>query len=308
MSILSDSTLKDEIAKGRLILDGDPGAVRYCAYRFTAEKIFVPGTSAPILDWTIPPPNAVYVVEPGALVWMRTKGIVRMPANLCAFYWQTNHLSRSGLMLVNASMVEPGYEGSLACVFANFGKLPVPIYPTTTVAKLFFLELDQAAAQALDQIIEVEDYDRGLKDVAIHAPASFLQISEMTLALSEERDAAVETVNRAAQEAKTAQWKDLEKDFEGKLRRTVIGGAAAFVALVALINVFALVQSKIRPNIEAEIQDRVTLEVRRRAATEAGAIAARRDSLDAASQSEVRALRRALDSVAARVRLVERRR
>ena len=38
-------------------------------------------------------------------------------------------------MLVNMSMVDAGYEGSLACLFVNFGRQPLDIDPGMTVAR-----------------------------------------------------------------------------------------------------------------------------------------------------------------------------
>jgi deoxycytidine triphosphate deaminase len=47
------------------------------------------------------------------MVWIRTRDKVKIPNDMVGFWWQTNTLSRQGLMLVNMSMVEPGYEETL---------------------------------------------------------------------------------------------------------------------------------------------------------------------------------------------------
>ena len=47
-------------------------------------------------------------------------------------------LSRQGVLLLNISLVEPGYEGYLTTVLVNFGNKNVVISPTTTIAKVAF--------------------------------------------------------------------------------------------------------------------------------------------------------------------------
>lgn len=130
MTVFSDNTI---LAKfDQLINDGDSSRVRGCAYSFVAGKIFPsPHSDEPahkdVLDWTTQvvgawPGEEVYEICPGELVSMRTREAVRMPADVCGIWNQTDGLSRKGLMLVNLSAVPPGYEGHLTCTFVNFGK------------------------------------------------------------------------------------------------------------------------------------------------------------------------------------------
>jgi len=300
MSILNDETLSQAIGNGDLIVGGDVRNVKYCAYQFTPEKIIAPGEQGEIYDWTTPTADSHYVIKPGALVWIRTRGVVKMPANLSAFYWQTNTLSRKGLMLVNSSMVEPGYEGPLACLFANFGKQPITINPETPVAKLIFIGLNSDAAVPLDLTRSNIEYDRSLKEVAVAAPESFLQLSDLTRNLAIERDKAVEDVKKAAEEARKSEVIEFEKDFQGKLKRVMWHAAAVLAIVILVLNVLALTQSRLRPNIERDIQDRVEIELRRRAAAEEGAAQARQDSLLrrlGRLQTNVDSLQRRVDAI-----------
>lgn len=341
MSMLSDATLLAEIADGHLIVNGDTSRVSHCAYHFVTQKIFEAGPTGAIRDWSDPGPDANYAIDPGAIVWLRTAGIVDMPSNRCAFYWQTNTLSRQGLMLVNSSMVEPGYKGPLACLFANFGRESIIINPETVVAKLVFFELDRDAVKPVDMTYTVEQYDRALKQVASHGAPSFLQISELTRRVDEDAEAAIkriqsesaeairrvtsatetvalgqtrdlERVNdeqlRALRDEKTKQLSELNSDFEKRMRKAFGLAALAIVIAAAVINVFAWMQNYIRPSYERDVQNRVAVEVQRTVARNLAADAAHRDSIDATLSTALAAMRKNLDETSARVTQIERRR
>jgi deoxycytidine triphosphate deaminase len=312
MTVLSDATLRARIKAGELVVGGSDSQVMFCAYQFTPEKIFAPGVEGAVVDWKSPPADAHYVIAPGALVWMRVKGIVKMPVDLAAFYWQTNSLSRKGLMLVNSSLVEPGYEGPLACLFANFGREPVVVHPGTTVAKLIFLRLDADAAEPLRLTLSATKYDRDLKEVAVTAPASFLQVSELSKKLDRQLEEAVGTIKtaaattredekRALTAARAAEEKELTENLDKRLRKAFVLAVLGLAIMSAGLTIASYVQRWIRPNIESEIRDQVQAEVRSRLATDAAGTAARRDSIDVAMQTELRELRRALDSVQKRL-------
>lgn len=317
MSILSDDTLKAAIAAGQLIEGGDIKNVKYCAYQFTAEKVVPPGSGVENLDWSVPGSDSHYVIEPGAIVWVRTRGRVKMPSDNCGFYWQTNSLARRGLMLVNSSMVEPGYEGPLACLFVNFGKQPIPIYPDTVVAKLIVMQLDKVAADPLRDVRATSNYDRSLKDAAVVAPRSFLQVAEMALSLQQEKGNAINEINKAAdgeratvkREAEAERdrlKKDLADDFEGTVKKVFWRWAAVMTLIFVGINVFAWVQSSLRPSVERDLQERVATEVRGRVQGEIGATVARRDSADVATDVNIRRLRSTVDSLQKRLQALER--
>lgn len=317
MSILSDDTLKAAVAAGQLIEGGDTRFVKYCAYQFTAEKVVPPGSAVETIDWSVPGSDSHYVIEPGAIVWVRTRGRVKMPSDKCGFYWQTNSLARRGLMLVNSSMVEPGYEGPLACLFVNFGKQPIPIYPDTVVARLIVMQLDKMAGDPLRDIRTAGDYDRSLKDAAVVAPRSFLQVAEMAFSLQQEKENAIKEISKAANDERaTVQReaeaererlkKDLADDFAGTVKNVFWRWAAVMALIFLGINVFSWVQSRLRPSVERDLQERVATEVRGRVQGEIGATVARRDSVDVATDVNIRRLRSTVDSLQQRIQVLER--
>ncbi len=218
MTVFSDNTI---LAKfDQLIIDGDSSRVRGCAYSFVAGKIFPsPHSDEPahkdVFDWTTKvvgawPGEEAYEICPGELVSLRTREIVRMPADVCGIWNQTDGLSRKGLMLVNLSAVPPGYEGHLTCTFVNFGKQRVRIQPDTRVAKLMFLSLDSVAKYS-SGVWQTQSYDSKVATMASESPATFLQISEQSRELNELITAGTDRIEKVAKDLGLDAKKDLNE-------------------------------------------------------------------------------------------------
>jgi deoxycytidine triphosphate deaminase len=207
MAVLSNSEILRRIGLGTLVPNADRNLVSECSYSFVPGAAFHPGREeAPIIF-----PDEV-VVRPGEMIWIRTREQVSMPCDLAGFWWQTNSLSRRGLMLVNMSMIEPGYEGDLACLFVNFGKSTIPINGATIVAKMVFMTVEGAVADPFDGRLARGDYDARLRELSIDQPPSFLQVGELVGKLTQDRDAAIQAIKAqagdAAQAAKAAIGED----------------------------------------------------------------------------------------------------
>jgi hypothetical protein len=186
------------------------------------------------------------------------------------------------------------------------------VHPGTTVAKLIFLRLDADTAEPLRLTLSATKYDRDLKEVAVTAPASFLQVSELSKKLDRQLEEAVGTIKtaaattredekRALTAARAAEEKELTENLDKRLRKAFVLAVLGLAIMSAGLTIASYVQRWIRPNIESEIRDQVQAEVRSRLATDAAGTAARRDSIDVAMQTELRELRRALDSVQKRL-------
>lgn len=142
-----------------------------------------------------------YVVEPRSLVWVRMLETAKLPANICSFWWQANTLSRKGLMLVNMSLVEPGYEGPLACLFVNFGDRPIRISPAQTVARLVFHELDKEAEKPSQEPVSILKHDDTLADVAVGGSSSFLSLNDYRVEFQEARREAEQALRQEHEKA-----------------------------------------------------------------------------------------------------------
>ena len=118
-------------------------------------------------------------------------------------------------MLINMSMVDPGYEGSLACLFVNFGRQPVDIDPGITVARLVFHRLDGGNVP-FGKGAPREEYDRQLRDVALNGPTSFLSFQEFSAAFQTERDRVFESFKLDAE----AHGRELQARLDKKFSMT----------------------------------------------------------------------------------------
>ena len=194
MPVLSEATIRAEVGNNRLIEGANTDLIRGSSYSCRAAKIFPGGVAEgedekAAIDWTTTESSDVfYRVQPRSLIWVRIRETVKLPPKVCAFWWQTNTLSRKGLMLVNMSMVDPGYEGPLACLFVNFGREPIDLDPGMGVARLVFHELDQAATP-FPWSKNMPEYDREMRAVALQGPTSFLSLHEFSTGFQEEKEA-----------------------------------------------------------------------------------------------------------------------
>ncbi len=257
MSILSDGEIREFIAKNELIIDGEIGNAKQCAYHCFPGKVFHSGPEGAVVDWSKPNAPEFVKILPGAMVWIRTRVVVKMPSNICAFWWQTNTLSRKGLMLVNMSMIEPGYHGPLACLFVNFGKTPITLYPDTNMAKLVFMRMSKPADTPLGLTLSVDQYDKAVHEAATEGPESFLQVADFSKQLVLDRDAAIEDIKKAAENEKNAQVDQLKDDAPKAIRSSLGWAAFGFVLLVAAVTFVPWVQGLISPDLDDTIRSTV---------------------------------------------------
>ena len=166
-------------------------------------------------------------------------------------------------MLVNMSMVEPGYQGPLACLFANFGNDSVPITPSTVVTKLVFMKMKHQSEHPYSERISPEKYDEELRNVSLRAPRSFLRVSEQAKNLENEYE---ELRDRLRTETETA-YRDLTIRFQADLPKNFIWpvfwrAVLAVALLTAIVSLLNLTADWIRPRKEDIIKQTVRDEVR----------------------------------------------
>lgn len=265
MTVLSDNEILRRISSDNMIEDADLEQIGPSSYQFQPGIIVTTGDKHDVKDWTDEiGPDDFHRVQPGELVWVRTRERVNMPPDICAFWWQTSHFSRRGLMLVNMSMVEPGYHGPLACLFVNFGQKPVNLNPDDVVAKLVFHCLDVNVRHPLSLRQNTVDYDRDIRQAAIDIPSTFLDVGGMTIKLDKEREEAVKAVK--------TQTDVCIEDAEDRIRRNtkaqviwVLGAAAlGFAAVFVAITFLPWLQSNVQPDLSKQVTQEVTNQISQR--------------------------------------------
>ncbi|MGB6487321.1 MAG: hypothetical protein WBE91_10600 [Steroidobacteraceae bacterium] len=240
MTVLSETAIRARF--GSLLIGGDPSRIGPSVYYFVPGKIFPSGldengNAQPPVDWTAKPVEdwpgeTAYVVNPGTLVSLRTREFVKMPSDLCGLWYQTDSLSRYGLLLVNMSIVPPGYEGPLTCTFVNFGKDSVAIKPPMPVSKLLFLPLDTATSRNPRQTKERE-YDSSLAEMARRSPVSFLRISDRAKELREQIANQMDDEMKQARETLNGIVKENSDKFTKDAKNAIF--VATPLALVAIV-------------------------------------------------------------------------
>ena len=160
-------------------------------------------------------------------------------------------------MLINMSMVEPGYEGPLACLFVNFGKDSILLYPENVIAKLVFVRLKGDVDQPLKVTKTIPAYDQDIHDAANIAPTSFLQMVDFSEQLNRDRDSAIESVKSAASEAKEKELDKLREDTPKAIAKSFGWAAVGFLILVAATTAVPWVQSFFTPDLSAVIDGKV---------------------------------------------------
>lgn len=272
MSVLSDDEIRDLIARSHLISDPVDDRIISCSYEFRPGVVVSTGRDVDercVRDWTGQTGSSdVYSIKPGELVWIRTLEKVQMPDDICAFWWQTNRLSQQGLMLVNMSMVEPGYQGPLACLFVNFGNTPVVIDPSSAVAKLVFNRLGTPSSSPLEIHSDDTTYDRGIVRAAMRTPITFLDIGNIEVNLERKRNEAIADIqteqvkvkrqlNDDAEDIRKSTQKKFEDDSSSLIRKVLGAAAVGFVLVVAAMTFVPWLQSVVQPNLSTQIQQQV---------------------------------------------------
>jgi len=228
MAVLSAKTIKERIAKNELIPKGNADSATYCTYEFTAA-LMLRGGSHQAEQIT----EAGVAIEPAQLVWVKAHEEISVPANMVGLWIQTQTLARQGLLLLNISLIEPGYEGPLSAVFVNFGNKKVIISLDTKIAKVVFLPLDSDATEPVGKW-NSKTYDTYLMDVAANAPKTFLQLQSFLPNIEEKANAKLDAIDREIKRSVDTIVKQtrssFKEDLQGDLKSTLIkwgGGIAA---------------------------------------------------------------------------------
>jgi dCTP deaminase len=99
---------------------------------------------------TFVPPGQTFVIHPGDLVLGASLEFLALPNDLMAFVEGRSSIGRTGLIVVTASQVAPGFHGVIILELANAGTVPLEVSPGIAVAQLVFDSLtDRVPASEL---------------------------------------------------------------------------------------------------------------------------------------------------------------
>ena len=154
--VLSDRTIKAEVAAGRLIFDPyDESLVQPSSVDMRVDSSFrvFNNSRYPYIDVRQPMEDLTELVEaegdrpfilhPGEFVLGQTLERVTLPDDLVARLEGKSSLGRLGLLIHStAGFVDPGFEGNLTLELSNLATLPITIYEGMPIGQISFMRMD----------------------------------------------------------------------------------------------------------------------------------------------------------------------
>jgi dCTP deaminase len=154
--VLSDRTIKDEIARGRIIIEPlTPSCIQPASVDLHLDKkllVFKPQRHPAYIDIRRSPDHLNEVVEldednafflnPGEFVLASTLESITLPDDIVGRLEGKSSLGRIGLLIHStAGYVDPGWQGHLTIELSNVAKLPITLYYKMKIGQISFLGL-----------------------------------------------------------------------------------------------------------------------------------------------------------------------
>jgi dCTP deaminase len=157
--ILSDRTIKEELAAGRIVIDPlderniQPSSVDLCLDRFFRvflnhhiEVIDVKKPQEGLTELVEIEPDKAFILHPGEFVLGSTHERVVIPDDLVGRLEGKSSLGRLGLVIHStAGFVDAGFEGHVTLELSNVATLPITLYPGMKIGQISFLRMTTAA-------------------------------------------------------------------------------------------------------------------------------------------------------------------
>jgi dCTP deaminase len=157
--ILSDRTIREEIAAGRIVVEPfDDACIQPSSIDLHVDREFrvFQNNRYPYIDVMKEQPDLTELVEvdegesfilhPGEFVLGSTLERVALPDDLVARLEGKSSLGRLGLLIHStAGYVDPGWDGYLTLELSNVANLPITIYPGMKIGQISFFRLTTPA-------------------------------------------------------------------------------------------------------------------------------------------------------------------
>lgn len=157
--VLSDRTIREEMAKGRIVIRplGD-GCVQPASVDLHLDRnilvfknnrvpyVDVRATNDRLTDMITIGDDDPFMLHPGEFVLGSTLEHVEVPADLVARLEGKSSLGRIGLLIHStAGYVDPGWKGHLTLELSNVSNLPITLYHRMKIGQISFLQLTTPA-------------------------------------------------------------------------------------------------------------------------------------------------------------------
>ena len=157
--VLSDRTIKEEIAAGNIVIDPlDPINIQPASVDVRLDKtvLVFRNSRLPYIDVRKDVSDLTeseeiseeqpFILHPGEFVLASTLEHIEIPANIVARLEGKSSLGRIGLLIHStAGYVDPGWQGHLTLELSNVASLPITLYFGMPIGQLSFLRLTTEA-------------------------------------------------------------------------------------------------------------------------------------------------------------------
>jgi dCTP deaminase len=155
VTVLSDRTIREELARGRIVIDPlDPDAVQPASVdlRLNSAIRFFRVSRQPFVDVRVPVddltelieinPEEPFVIQPGTFFLGSTLETIAVPDDIVGRVDGKSSLGRLGLLVhATAGYVDPGWTGRLTLELSNQSQMPIALYYGMRIAQISFLRL-----------------------------------------------------------------------------------------------------------------------------------------------------------------------
>ena len=157
--VLSDRTIKEELAKGRIVIEPlDPADIQPASVDLRLDrKILVFSNSRrphidvkkgldDLTEIVEIDDDAPFILHPGEFVLGSTMERIVLPDDLVARLEGKSSLGRIGLVIHStAGFVDPGWNGHLTLELSNLSRLPITLYHGMKIGQISYLRLTTPA-------------------------------------------------------------------------------------------------------------------------------------------------------------------
>jgi dCTP deaminase len=157
--ILSDVTIRDELAAGRILIDPlDAACIQPSSVDLHCDSLFrvFRNDTTPFIDpkqsqedlteLVEVKEGGAFILHPGEFVLGSTLERVALPDDLVARLEGKSSLGRLGLLIHStAGFVDAGWDGHLTLELSNVANLPIALYPGMKIGQISFLRMTTPA-------------------------------------------------------------------------------------------------------------------------------------------------------------------
>jgi dCTP deaminase len=153
--ILSDRTIREELASGRLVIEPlDPDDIQPASVDMHLDRVFrvFKVSSRPYIDVREPMDDLTdevvidgdepFFIHPGEFVLASTVEVLTLPDDILAQVEGKSSLGRLGLLIhATAGFVDPGWTGKLTLELSNVAKLPIALHFGMKIGQFSFVRM-----------------------------------------------------------------------------------------------------------------------------------------------------------------------